>query len=310
MDPVMSLAVSIIFMSILFLPTIIITSYSFYQLCIQDSSEWINKSYRDLTIIIMIAFTLTGIFDLIHVTMVYIPYSTDPNTIIFNNTNTEEAIAMTASFIYFVGNIAFYLLILLRIALPFQLNKYISFTFGFFIFAFAVSAAVYIAGFKIFDAYKSAWDYVTGALAVCDVILSVFILILFVYKMRQTVNNIDPSLSKEAEQNVNLMVNVIAKHVLLFGSSIILNQGFYVAIQIQVTAPRFTIANFYCAPFVIRAVENFANVTVLWLMLRANYDRYIKICRSCHICIGRCCFKNIDSKVVSANPYKRLGDDL
>ena len=126
--------------------------------------------------------------------------------------------------------------------------------------------------------------------------------------MGKTVIAIDPSLSKEAEQNVNLMRNVMVKHALLFGIAIFINQLFYCSDV--VTYFYESVLMWYCIPFMARAIETLVNVLVLWLILRVNYETYIGLCRCCHIGCGKCCFRNVDSMTVSSNPHKQLADDL
>ena len=50
------------------------------------------------------------------------------------------------------------------------------------------------------------------------------------------------------------------------------------------------------------------NVLVLWLILRRNYNKYIYLCKFCHICIAKLCFKGVDSKKIADNPYDTLSD--
>ena len=44
-------------------------------------------------------------------------------------------------------------------------------------------------------------------------------------------------------------------------------------------------------------------VLILWLLLRVNYDKYICLCKGCHICIAKCCFKEVDIDKIVDNPY-------
>ena len=55
-----------------------------------------------------------------------------------------------------------------------------------------------------------------------------------------------------------------------------------------------------------RALENIVNVIVLWLILRVNYNKYICLCGCCHKCIGKCCFKNMDTINMVDNPYEDM----
>ena len=251
----------------------------------------------------MICFTLASIGDLIHMIIKYqnFPYR------LTGDIRENIAIA-TKDIFYFAGNVAFYVLILLRSALPFELNKYISYSLISLIILFGISSIVYTVSLFFVNDDQLEYILAVAPLTLEDVILSPFILIIFVHKMRQTVINIDPSLSKEAERNVNLMRNVMIKHAILFGVAILVNQLFYAA---DIRAHfHFTVWTSYCLSYMARAIETVVNVLVLWLILRVNYGKYIGLCKCCHICCGKCCFKNVDSMTVSSNPYKQLGDQL
>ena len=90
--------------------------------------------------------------------------------------------------------------------------------------------------------------------------------------------NIDPSISMEAQKNVNAMSNVVAKHCLLFGSAILFNQGFLVTVFVStfmhngVADVASDIAVGYAA-----SAEYAVNILVLWLILRTNYDKYVSL---------------------------------
>ena len=94
------------------------------------------------------------------------------------------------------------------------------------------------------------------------------------------------------------------KHAILFGIAIFINQLFY-AINI-VAYFHYTVWTSYCLSYMAAALETLVNVLVLWLILRVNYDKYIRLCKCCHIVCAECCFKNVDSRVVSMNPYQPL----
>ena len=310
MDPMdTQLLADIIFIGICSIPIMTITVWAIYQLCVQDSSSWINKTYRNFTVFIMITFTFSTIGDLVHMILKYTYF---PKRIMFDT--TQNALAASIDLAYFIGNIAFYVLILLRITLPFELNKYVTYSLAFVIFLFGLAALRYIG--YVFENKGStdlAWTWITISLMILDLILSGFIYTIFVYKMKNTIINIDPSLSKAAEQNVNLMTNVITKHCVLFGSSLLVNQGFYAMLVVWNIGdnqggndPNHAILRIILAPFTVRTVENVTNVLILWLLLRINYHRYIKLCKCCHLCVGKCCFKIVDNETGVQNPYREL----
>ena len=104
------------------------------------------------------------------------------------------------------------------------------------------------------------------------------------------------------------MTNVVAKQSVLFGIGIITNQAFLTTIFINtfVEPDMFFIVQVYtsCA----QAFELSVNVLILWLVLRNNYNKYICLCKCCHIGMAKCCFKNIESNKVVRNPYLELWD--
>ena len=98
---------------------IIVTVYSFCQFW-RNSSSLINPTYRNLTIIIMICFTLTMCL----VIFWYIDrYFLDQYTIW-----TKNVILVIKDILYYLGNLLFYILLLLRISIPFELNKCIKYS--------------------------------------------------------------------------------------------------------------------------------------------------------------------------------------
>ena len=139
-----------------------------------------------------------------------------------------------------------------------------------------------------------------------DFVLNVMILSIFIKKMRRIISDVDSTLSQATEQNVNLISNTVTKHSLLFGIAMIMNQAFYAVSFYGVIANAWRHTGFKDFVYSTRSLENIMNVTVLWLVLRANYNKYICLCGCCHKCIGKCCFKNMDSKAICDNPYIKL----
>ena len=287
-----------IFIGVCLIPMIIITSRTLYELyCNGDALLWISKSQRNLIVIIMISFTLTSVTDLTHITLRYI-----------NPSLPKQPFYFVADGLYFFGNILFYILVLLVIALPFEMSKWAKRILSFIIFIFAVTSIVYLAFCFLYPDQDIHWAFITTTLSIEDIILSPFILLIFICKMKKTIIHIDPTLSIETEQNVDLMSNVITKHVVLFGMAMIVNQGFYTAVTVtSQQAQYYQVVHYYIA-YMVRGVENVTNIFILWLILRINYDKYIKYCKCCHKCIGKCCFKNIANKSEIDNPYRELSD--
>eukprot|EP01084_Bolivina_argentea_P153270 267252_1 len=271
---------------------------SVYHLCFKDSSEWINGTYRNLTIIIMISLMLSSVIDFIHLCM------KTPNKI----TIDETIISVSADFSYMFGSVLFYVLILLRIHVPFGLNRYVV---GFLSMIICIHSVIFIitllAEFIIQTGHFEFWEILNFALMINDAILNVSIFSIFIYKMKQTISDLTPS-SNTAEQNINLISNVITKHSVLFGTSIIINQTYFSSnLYFDLQDDWGTIRNL-CIIYSIRALENVMNILILWLILRINYEKYICVCKYCHICVAKCCFKRNDLQYVVNNPYHQLHD--
>eukprot|EP01084_Bolivina_argentea_P198765 340251_1 len=293
------LFIAIVFIILCCFIGFVIDIYTFYQLCIQDSSTWINSIYRNLTIAIIIMYTFSSIADIIHIILQY-----PPNII----KDTENLICLNASNVfYFTGNIMFYILITLRIYFPFQLNKCIAYSLSFIIFISGIISILYIIfSWPYFQQYNNFWKVIIVTLSADDLILGLFIFIIFIHKMRKTVSKIDPLMSDIAAQNVDLMTNVMIKHSILFGVVLIMNQGFFVCHLYQTFAQDYNFLVDKCITYSIRAIENLAVIVALWLLLQNNYSKYIRLCKCCHLVMSKCCFKTYDNSVF--NPYTRMYD--
>ena len=209
---------------------------------------------------------------------------------------------------YYIGNIMFYILLLLRVTIPFELNKYAIITFIMLIMCYTVSSILYLIVVVVYpNGDFNAFRKCIISMISIDLSLNVFILLIFARKIKGIIQHIDPSISPEAQKNVDVMANVIAKHCLLFGMAILFNQGFLVTVFIYTFMPG-GVASFASDIVVGCALtsEVTVNVLVLWLILRVNYDKYICLCKCCHIGVAKCCIKNVDGTRVVQNPYYEL----
>ena len=128
----------------------------------------------------------------------------------------------------------------------------------------------------------------------------------FASKMRHMIIDVGPSLSTQVERNVNLISHTLIKHSLLFGIAMIMNQCFFIADLYLGIADAYEDIWFLYIVYSMRSLENVTNILVLWLVLRVNYEKYICLCKPCHKCIGKCCFKNVDTRIMVENPYFEL----
>eukprot|EP01084_Bolivina_argentea_P159554 277868_1 len=299
----------VVLIMILFIVTMLLIAMpicfkAFYSLYIKDSSIWINRTYRNLTMISMLSFTMTSIGDCIHLKL--FSESISQNSIIVSNIS-ENITKASIDFIYFVGNIVFYILILLRISQPFELKSCIYYSLVILILISAIVSIFYCAAVFFILSTERQITYTIPAsiaLSIDDFILNSVISFIFIDKMRKTIANIDPTVSETAEKNVNLIVNVIIKHSVLFGFAIFVNQGWAIMNILTTTysVEVFKLGMEYC----VRALENLTNILVLWLMLRINYNKYICICKYCHLCIGQWCMEHSKTSVTLHNPYLQI----
>eukprot|EP01084_Bolivina_argentea_P135124 238162_1 len=274
---------------------------TFYQICIIDSSAWLNRLYKNLTMITMIIFTLSSIGDLIHSMVRY--FSPD-----LQMSETGSIInSIVVNVLYLSGNVLFYILILLRIYIPFRLNKCLAYFLFVIIIISAILSVIYcvVIWYFYYD-HDQYWIFLLVTLSSNDFILNVFIFSLFIYKMRKTVISIDPLKSEEALTKTNVMTSVIIKHCILFGIGIALNQGYFIIHLYETFTDKYAFLMYQCLGYSARAIQTVATVVVLCLVLRINYNKYICLCKSCHLSIGKCCFKR--RKITLDNPYHLLQD--
>ena len=113
---------------------------------------------------------------------------------------------------------------------------------------------------------------------------------------------IDIDIQSNIYQNIS---NVLTKHVVLFGISIITNQSFFIYNFCASFERYYThIATALVGLYGMRELEVTMNVIVLWLVLNINYDKYIRFCKCCHLCVSKCCIKNNQNPL--QNPYLQL----
>ena len=130
-------------MAVLCFTALVISVHTIYNLCVKDSSHWIDPTYKNLTISIILLFTACSITDLMHI------------LIDFSYEN-ENIITVIADGFYFIADIMFYIVIILRIHVPFGLKRFTLCLLSFAIATFIVTAAIFCIGIFLFgddDAY-------------------------------------------------------------------------------------------------------------------------------------------------------------
>eukprot|EP01084_Bolivina_argentea_P198087 339312_1 len=287
--------ITIIWMGICIVFTVIIFLHTFLHLCIKDSSEWISKTYKNLTLLTMIASILVIIGEF--------TFYLTPKQIPMPQYKVIMLVSIDA--VYFFGNILFYTLILLRISVPFKLNQVVFYTLLSVILLFGIAAILYCI--ELYDTLsyninEKFFHILLWILSSCDLMLNGFIMILFAYKTRKTIIGLDPFMSDEAEYQRNLLSHVMTKHCVLFGIAIVVNQSFFV---VQLLYDFCHFGSYVIAT--VLSLEVTTNVFILWLILRINYNWYGCVCKCCHICVGRTCFK---TSTELENPYRVLNSLL
>ena len=223
------------------------------------------------------------------------------------------ALTDVSVFVYFLGNILFYVLLLKRISKPFDLKPRWLLPLSCLIVLFAMVSMVYF-----FEDIIWVYLYSTGSLTMerdeldtkiisissgimsgIDLLLNTSILTIFIKKMRQTVNAFDEGMSSrlerslKVERNINALSNVTTRHALLFSIALFTNQCFFIHQFIGYYYASVD-DNAYTG-YSLRTVECFGNILVIWLLLRINYTAYICLCKRCHICVAKCCYKKVQA---------------
>ena len=209
--------------------------HTVFLLCINDPSAWISNTYRNLTVLISLFFTLSNVVGLARfITIFYVLDLMSDADDDARYKAREHPFSFTVDILAFSGNVMFYVMILLRITVPFRLGKAWLYTLSSLIFIAATASLVYCV--VIIFLWDNKHHYVErsvvlGVMSVADAALNVALLGFFVYKMRQTVKGMD-IVGSDDEANaakVNLLSNVMTKHFVLFSIAIVANQGFFVS---------------------------------------------------------------------------------
>ena len=268
----------------------ILSTHSIYYLLWKDSSKWINKTYKNITIMMMIPFTLCIYGNL--ALIVHRRYGIHDRDLVYN------ILVVTKNAFYRFSDTIFYIFLLLRIAVPFDLSKSLIYTLSFIMFVSIIFSIIFIGylplSYPPLEYFDKKWKlYIIACLSGSDFLLNGVLLIIFVKQMKNILSHIDPSTSLVAERNVNLVGITLTKQALLFGIAIFSDQLYAIAIFCGYFAPisddieEIVIAS-------SQVMEVTVNTVVLWLVLRINYDRYICLCQYFHVGVAKCCVKGME----------------
>lgn len=294
--------IGIIWMGILMVVSSICLVIVVYRLCIEDSSTWIDTVYRNLTVITMIAFLCNIITDFIHVLVHYI---STPNEL---SVKTSELIILIISdTFYYSANVLFYILLLSRIKVVFGLNNCIYNVLRLGILCSIIGSIFYLFLIMLTISHP-IHDYVGYnilGLSIIDLLLNTTLFIIFWRKMRNSITG--EAITKDYQNKVNMITNILIKHCVLFGIAIIANQMYFIYKMCDdLIHHQHTVIIDRIFKYSVRVTENTINIMVLALILRIYYNQYICLCKYCHLCVGKCCMKNDNTNII--NPYSPLHD--
>ena len=287
-------------MSLCLLIDIILCICTIYQLQLHNNYISISKSFKNLTITTMLAYTFCTIGDITQVIIRYKYFLTSQDW-----STSEAYLAGAKDLIYYIGNFTFFLLLFMRIKTSFQLSKYImsyltvlltisvvfSFSYCFFCFYSAGKSGILLNSLLSIAIYP---------LSTSDFILNLSLFILFIYKIKnkdtmegvEVADDVLDDISSDYNSDKKAIWNVMIKHCVLFGIALLSNQAWYIEVIVDCLST--TQTNFpteLIRDYTVRSVENVTNIIILWLVLKVNNGKYVSLCKCWHSCILEYCMK-------------------
>ena len=250
----------------------------------------------------MIAYLFCNFGDIGHIGYRYINYP-HQEQIMYD----EAMFMLFVDLIYFFSNLMFYILLLFKIYKSFHLTK-IEIIFVIFVIILSIASFTYFCYGNIdhnmlnskqsLDEYyiKLKWNIITWSSA--DAALNFTLFLLLIWKLYNINSTEGTQFSASAVTKTNLtnmdayymksIWNAIIKHCVLFAPLLWIKNAFFISV--------FITCEIHGSPTVVynyptRAMENLCTVFVLWLALRVNNKKYMKLCRGFHQCCLRRCRK-------------------
>lgn len=296
------------FIGVMFVLSAIICITAFYQLCCRNH-ELVSKLYRNLTLICILSLTISVIGDLIHLIIRWMDF---PNATYYT---PDELLLITINdAIYFIGNITFYILLLLRIYNAFKSNRIMTAFMSFVIIICILASVSYLVIIFYYNSeyfkgpdgiiqYLTHLKYAVYPLSISTAVLDIGFFVVFFHQMRRIVVDIDI----QSAMYLNIY-NVLTKQVVLFLPAVISNQLFFAYLfYVTYVLPHLAVEEYVpylVVAYMVRTFEVVINILVLWLIININHDKYIRVCKYYHICCARCLSKHNDKPL--ANPYQRM----
>ena len=281
---------------------LLLCAITIYQLFLKKSYILISWYFKALTTFTITIYSLCAIGDIIHVIIRYQHYLKSTQWQL-----SEAYLAGTIDLLFYFGNFAFFLLLIIRIKSSFQLSKHIIFYLSLLLIIFTITGIinsffVFYFGGKSFTKWESQDQITEYILSITDFILSLSLFILFIYKLRNkdSLEGIeiadDLSLFNQGSEydhdGRGAIKNLMVKHCVLFGIALIANQFWYIA---AIIAEVTTLTNDWAIDlitfYIFRSVEVWIINIVLWLVLKVNNDKYICLCKCWHLCMLKYCMK-------------------
>ena len=283
---------------------IILCTLTVYQLYVKTSYISISKYSKRLTVITMILFTLCAIGDItgsIHRYMYELSSQEwDSSSAYLGSTKTS---------IYYIGNFTFFTLLLMRIKTSFQVSKCTMIYLYTLLVILIITATIYCLLLIYFlgrlttttDIFGYLWIIALFCTIFSDFILNLSLFILFVYKIKNkdSMEGMEiaddlSGINNEHNSEQKAIWNVMIKHCILFGIALFSNQMWsltVIVVDLTSVDLKYGFASALIRIYMTRSVQLMINTVILWLVLKINNDRYVKICKCAHSCILKYCMK-------------------
>eukprot|EP01084_Bolivina_argentea_P031101 57580_1 len=252
-------------------------------------SVFINGYYKWLTFITMSSYILCTLGDISELSIRYalslVSDKLDPS---------DPYLAGVKDILYYLGNTTLFLLILMRIKISFQVSRCIMIALSVLLListllSIAWCACIFIATNATQRALPAL--YINFPLSINDLCLNMLLFALFIYKIKNkdSVEGIDNVYHNDCDYGKKRIWNVMIKHCVLFGIVLVANQGWYISEFLWSLCPTLSVA--LIMVYTVRTVENTINIVILWLVLKVNNAKYVKLCKCWHVCITERCLK-------------------
>eukprot|EP01084_Bolivina_argentea_P153351 267397_1 len=311
-------------MSVFSIFTIFLLILLIFQLCCSKESQTILRFYRYITIISSLSIGLCIVLDLAHIVWCF---SMDDVLI----SRTYSIVIILSDILYYIGDIALYVLLISRVYFTFHDTVYAITKPTIALFAMLISiftlAAIYfcfiifcfmIGIIKDLSAEAQYNEPVAIILDISDLLLNVSLIALFLFKLKQLTASIydidNPELhssflsdngeSKKVSIQINSkqsrLIMLISKHTVLGSLVVVANQFWWIGyIVVNDIWHKSSLNQYSGLIYVMRGIENFINILVMYLSLKINNFIYNKLCFICDHCCYQCVVQDTKQTVAA-----------